>query len=247
MLLRKFSCSSYDGQVEEKRETAPIRGPETLRAIAHPLRLRLYEALTIGGPATAAHLARDVPAAPGSLSYHLRQLTQHGFVEEAPELATDGRERVWRAVAGGAHWEEEDLEASEGLREVATSAYLMNLARQHKRLATWVRHDTVRFGKPWRSAALSVDVLLHLDAEELSTLRAELEEVVDRWITRSREHRQNTRSNTRRDSSTVRPEERGAPEAEDGREAVTVLMHAFPFAFREESRRAPEPEAGTES
>jgi len=230
------------------RETAPIRSPETLRAIAHPLRLRLYEALMAGGPATAAHLARDVPAAPGSLSYHLRQLAQHGFVEEAPELAADGRERMWRAVVGGAHWEEEDLEASEGVREVATSAQLMFLASQQNRLTTWLRHDSLRFAKEWRSAALSTDVLLHLDVEELATLRAELEEVVDRWITRSREHRQNLPRATRRDSSARWPGDRSVPPVEtDGREAVMVVMHAFPFAFQDESQQAPAPEVGKES
>jgi len=192
-----------------------------------------------GGPATAAHLARDVPAAPGSLSYHLRQLAQHGFVEEAPELAVDGRERVWRAVVGGAHWEEEDLEASEGMREVATSTHLMNLARQQKRLTAWLRHESLRFAKEWRSAAMSMDVLLHLDVEELATLRAELEEVVDRWIARSREHHQNLPRGTRRDPSAGWPGKRSVPEVEtDGREAVMVLMHAFPFAFQEEPTSA---------
>jgi len=68
--------------------------------------------LVVGGPATAARLARDVPGAPGGLSYHLRQLATHTFIEEAPELASDGRERWWRAIPGGIQWSDEDLEGS---------------------------------------------------------------------------------------------------------------------------------------
>ena len=39
----------------------------------------------------------DIPA--NQASFHLRQLAKYGLVEEAPELARDGRDRVWRATS----------------------------------------------------------------------------------------------------------------------------------------------------
>jgi len=218
------------------KETAPIRGPEALRAIAHPVRLRLYEALTAGGPATGARLAEDVPGAPGSLSYHLRQLAQHGFIEEAPELAVDGRERMWRAIPGGAHWEEEDLDASPATREVASAAQLLFLGRQQDRLRTWLRRDSDRFSKSWRSSAFAKDMVLHLDADELAALGDELDEVLQRWMERSRAHRQHTPRSRRQNATTAQPGSASATTTKtdsDVREAVIVVMHAFPFTLSE--------------
>ncbi|MFJ6011862.1 helix-turn-helix domain-containing protein [Streptomyces sp. NPDC092952] len=72
----------------------------SLRALAHPLRLRLLAALREYGPATASALAARLGESSGSTSYHLRQLAAYGFVEDDPELGK-GRERWWRAVHRG--------------------------------------------------------------------------------------------------------------------------------------------------
>jgi DNA-binding transcriptional ArsR family regulator len=75
-----------------------ITDPETLRAMAHPLRQRILIELNVREHARAADLARtlDVPA--NSISFHLRVLAKHHFIEEAPELARDKRDRVWKPV-----------------------------------------------------------------------------------------------------------------------------------------------------
>ena len=69
-----------------------------LRGIAHPMRNRILEELSASGPMRAADVAAalDVPA--NQASFHLRQLAKYGLVAEAPELARDGRDRVWRMV-----------------------------------------------------------------------------------------------------------------------------------------------------
>ena len=50
------------------------------------------------GPSRAADLAHDLGIPANQASFHLRQLAKYGLVEEAPELARDRRDRVWRAV-----------------------------------------------------------------------------------------------------------------------------------------------------
>ncbi|MFD4947890.1 helix-turn-helix domain-containing protein [Streptomyces sp. NPDC058409] len=72
----------------------------TLRGLAHPLRLRLLNALREFGPATASGLANRLGESSGATSYHLRQLATYGFVEDDPERGK-GRERWWRAVHMG--------------------------------------------------------------------------------------------------------------------------------------------------
>ncbi|MFB9903164.1 ArsR/SmtB family transcription factor [Allokutzneria oryzae] len=77
-------------------EPREITDPEALRALAHPLRQRILRRLADSGPATSTTLAKALGENTGATSYHLRQLAEHGFIEEAPELAK-GRERWWRS------------------------------------------------------------------------------------------------------------------------------------------------------
>src|SRR5262245_10864595 len=65
-----------------------------VRALAHPLRLRLLDLLRFEGQSTATRLARRVGESSGATSYHLRQLARFGYVEEAE--GRGGRERWWR-------------------------------------------------------------------------------------------------------------------------------------------------------
>jgi predicted transcriptional regulator len=72
----------------------------SLRAMAHPLRMRIVGSLRIDGPATSAMLARRLNTDSGQTSHHLRQLARYGFVVDAPDLGKgrQGRERWWRAA-----------------------------------------------------------------------------------------------------------------------------------------------------
>lgn len=67
-----------------------------LKALSHPVRMRILGLLRTLGPATASQVARHLGLNSGATSYHLRQLAEHGFVEEAPELGNK-RERWWQA------------------------------------------------------------------------------------------------------------------------------------------------------
>ena len=54
--------------------------PTALKALSHPVRLRMLGLLRADGPATASSLALRLGLNSGATSYHLRQLHQHGFV-----------------------------------------------------------------------------------------------------------------------------------------------------------------------
>ncbi|WP_121369416.1 ArsR/SmtB family transcription factor [Frondihabitans australicus] len=70
-----------------------------LRALAHPLRVELFEELSVRGCATASQLAERLGESSGSTSYHLRQLERHGLVREVEERGTN-RERWWERTPG---------------------------------------------------------------------------------------------------------------------------------------------------
>ena len=76
-------------------ETDPV-----LRALAHPLRLRMMT-LMWPGPLSAAELARELAVSHALASQHLRQLRDAGLVELAEErVRRGGRERRYAAVRG---------------------------------------------------------------------------------------------------------------------------------------------------
>jgi len=65
-----------------------------VKALAHPLRLRMLEVLRTGS-ATATMLARELGESTGATSYHLRALEKAGFIEDDRERGS-GRERWWK-------------------------------------------------------------------------------------------------------------------------------------------------------
>lgn len=71
-----------------------------LRALAHPVRLRIVS-LVWNAPLSAAELARELGISHALASQHLRRLDEVGLVELAEVRANrGGRERRYRAVHG---------------------------------------------------------------------------------------------------------------------------------------------------
>ncbi len=66
----------------------------TLRALAHPIRLALLEALGRTEPLTATQAAELIGESPSACSFHLRMLAKYGLVEDAG--GGQGRRRPWR-------------------------------------------------------------------------------------------------------------------------------------------------------
>lgn len=77
--------------------TSITPSPQQMKALTHPVRVRMLGLLRLDGPATATMLAERLGMNTGATSYHLRQLAQHGFVEEEPERG-NARDRWWRAA-----------------------------------------------------------------------------------------------------------------------------------------------------
>jgi len=105
--------------------TSITPSPSALKALAHPVRLRMLGLLRIEGPATATTLATRLGLNTGATSYHLRQLAQHGFVVEDAERG-NGRDRWW-AAAHQATTTGREQPPDESARE-ALDAYLQSVA-----------------------------------------------------------------------------------------------------------------------
>ncbi|MBX3068454.1 MAG: helix-turn-helix transcriptional regulator [Cryobacterium sp.] len=73
-----------------------VSDPESLRALAHPIRQRILLELSVRHSARAADLAEIIGEPANAISYHLRALNKAGMLVESPELARDSRDRVWK-------------------------------------------------------------------------------------------------------------------------------------------------------
>jgi DNA-binding transcriptional ArsR family regulator len=82
----------------DRATSGTVEDPRILRAIAHPMRNRILGELSAAGHLRAADVAAVLGIPANQASFHLRQLAKYGLVELAPELARDGRDRVWRPV-----------------------------------------------------------------------------------------------------------------------------------------------------
>ena len=65
-----------------------------MRALAHPVRMALLEALAHAGTLTATQASEALGESPANCAFHLRTLAKYGYVEEAG--GGKGRERPWR-------------------------------------------------------------------------------------------------------------------------------------------------------
>jgi DNA-binding transcriptional ArsR family regulator len=75
-----------------------LERPEQLKALGHPLRLRVLEALAENGEQlTNRDLAQRLGVDPGHLHFHVKMLLSAGLIELAER--NGGREKPYRAVA----------------------------------------------------------------------------------------------------------------------------------------------------
>lgn len=156
-----------------------LRDPRTLRALSHPVRLRILDELATRGPATATELAERIGESAANCSWHLRQLAQHGFIEEAG--GGTGRQRPWQVVVQASHVanpdepEREYTRAREALVEVL-------MGWEVEALLAWAAaRDTEP--EEWREASFDTNMnYLWLTAEELAAFKKELWELVDRRL-----------------------------------------------------------------
>jgi DNA-binding transcriptional ArsR family regulator len=81
------------------RELLEIQRPDQLKALGHPLRLRVLETLGAdeGHELTNRELANRLGVDPGHLHFHVRMLLNAGLIELADR--SGGREKPYRAVA----------------------------------------------------------------------------------------------------------------------------------------------------
>lgn len=146
---------------------------ESLKALAHPLRVRILDTLSIYGDFTASGLAERLGESSGATSYHLRQLERHGFVREVEGKGT-GRERWWQRVPGGITLNATEMEDTPAMRAATKSVVTQWEHSRSALLQEFQNRGWDELPKEWIAATAVTTTNLKLSVEQLA-------EITDAW------------------------------------------------------------------
>ncbi len=157
-----------------------VNDPKTLRALTHPVRLALLEALALEGPLTATAAGELIAESPTTCSFHFRQLAKYGFVEEAE--AGPGRLRPWKLVDVGMRFS--DVTENPEMSVAAKSLERMVFDRAMGRLSTYIA-TKASFPKVWQEASENIESILWVTPTELDEVTQDVLGILNRFIDRN--------------------------------------------------------------
>ncbi|MDQ2810347.1 MAG: helix-turn-helix domain-containing protein [Actinomycetota bacterium] len=148
-----------------------------MRALAHPVRLALLEALARHEPLTATEAAEVIGESPTTCSFHLRMLAKYGMVEEAG--GAPGRRRPWRRTgAAGFIFPVTDDDPQTSLAAATLSDLVWSRLLERTRTVLARRPS---FPAEWQAISSATESVAYVTQEEARQLIAELDAVVGRY------------------------------------------------------------------
>jgi len=153
-----------------------------MRALAHPLRVALIEAIGRAETKTltATEASELLGESPANCAFHLRTLAKYGFVEEAE--GARGRSRPWRLVNLGTSFDDEPDNPELSVAGEAFSRVVHE--RNFQRLQQFL-NERSSFPPEWRSAAFSTSTISYLTPEEMKQFGQEISELLSRYRDRT--------------------------------------------------------------
>lgn len=152
--------------------------PRELRALADPLRLRLFDLVRRDGPVTSATIARQLERGPTHVEQGLRELESAGLVDAA---ANDDGLVYWSSELTGVVFEipadEEGQRAARQLSNVMMAAYADDPR-------SWLRDEEPKLGLEWARAAGLFNARIELAPHELREIQEQLERLLEPYATR---------------------------------------------------------------
>src|SRR4051812_31537044 len=156
--------------------TTHVLDATSLKALAHPLRVRLLGLLRIDGPSTATALGAKVGESSGTTSYHLRQLATADLVVEDTERG-NARERWWRAAQDSTELHG-DKWIDDPEMKPALDAYMSAVVTSYAARAQAFLDSSDSWPRRWQRAAEMSDYNLSLTAAEAQRLNDAIRDVI---------------------------------------------------------------------
>jgi DNA-binding transcriptional ArsR family regulator len=164
-------------------EMRQVTDPMTMRALTHPVRLALLEALALEGPLTATQAGELIGESPTTCSFHFRQLAKYGFVEEAG--TGPGRQRPWKRVDVWMNFSDtsDDPEANIAAKGLERLLFERGVARIRR------FYDTkASLPKEWQEASDSMQAVIYVTPDELREVNTQLISLLQSFHPRLENH-----------------------------------------------------------
>jgi DNA-binding transcriptional ArsR family regulator len=161
-----------------------LSDPRAIRALAHPARLAIIEALSPGDELTATELAGVTGLSPSATSYHLKALAKWGIVE-AGEARTDGRDRPWKATGRSVELRP-PTPGSTAPAEIAILDTFLN--RTHAIATEFLAHQATE-PPEWRELLELATTDYWMTADEAAKTAQALRDVLAPYVQRRRDER----------------------------------------------------------
>jgi DNA-binding transcriptional ArsR family regulator len=172
-----------DTRTSTARATQPTReitDPKTMRALAHPVRLAILDAMRNEGELTATRAAELLNQSPGNMSWHLQTLARYGFIVEVE--GAKGRSRPWKIAPGTNKFNA--TEAVPGSLDAIEHLVITVLDRSYEQLQEWWRQHKA-FGDAWFNAAFISEHTSFLTPAELAEINEQMDQLQRRYDERS--------------------------------------------------------------
>ncbi|WP_082569186.1 ArsR/SmtB family transcription factor [Microbacterium sp. Root180] len=168
-------------RAEKRHNEDRVLDSGALRALAHPLRVRMYDILSQYGPQTASSLAERLGESTGSTSYHLRALAKHDLIREAEDRGT-GRERWWERPVGGVSFANPDAMTTPAGR--AATQVVMNefLRGRNDQLLDFVNRGISGEDEIWQEGTLISTATARLTPEQSKELALKIMALIDETV-----------------------------------------------------------------
>ncbi|HWS52215.1 MAG TPA: helix-turn-helix domain-containing protein [Microbacterium sp.] len=149
-----------------------------LRALAHPLRVKIYDILSQYGAQTASSLAERLGESSGSTSYHLRALAKHDLIQECTDRGS-GRERWWERPAGGVSFANPDALKTPSGR--AATQIVMNefFKIRQDQLLDFIDRGLAAEEPAWQDGSMISTATAHLTPEQSAELARNIMALID--------------------------------------------------------------------
>ena len=147
-----------------------------LKALAHPLRVRIFDILSQYGPQTASSLAERLGESSGATSYHLRALAKHDLIREVEGRGT-ARERWWERPRGAVSISSEESLRTPSGRAASQIVVTETYRQRHEQLMRFIDESLRDEGEIHPAAELST-ATTRLTRAQFTEIAADINRII---------------------------------------------------------------------
>lgn len=169
---------------ENQPDDMRILDAGALKALAHPMRVEIFDVLSQVGPQTASSLAERLGESSGATSYHLRALAKHELIREVPGRGS-ARERWWERPQGAISMNNPDLVKTPSGRAVTEAVVGEFYRRRNEQLMEYLRRSMRNGGG--NDEAMFTAATARLTGPQFEKLMSDVQALFDEAVVTHRE------------------------------------------------------------